>query len=42
MTKQHMDYLEDQQDQEYLEQRDFAKLSEIVLSYRSQNENQDH
>jgi hypothetical protein len=37
MTKQHMDYLEDQQDQEYLEQRDSTELSEIMLTYRSQN-----
>jgi hypothetical protein len=41
MTKQHMDYLEDQQDQEYLEQRDSAELSELVLAYRSRNANED-
>jgi hypothetical protein len=39
MTKQHMDYLEDKQDQEYLEEQESAELSEIVLAYRSWNEN---
>ena len=42
MSEFTMNYLAEQQELDYLEERDFAELSEIVLAYRSQNENQDH
>lgn len=42
MSEFTMNYLAEQQDLDYLEDQESAELSEIVLAYRSRNENQDH
>jgi hypothetical protein len=41
MSEFTMNYLAEQQDLDYLEEQESAELSEIVLTYRSQNASED-